>query len=116
MQPAIDLAEQGFPVHQQSAFEWSLGEEALREAAKGLGEDTYPFLIDGQGPKAGQIFSNPALASTFRKIATEGKSGYYEGEVAKAIVDSKSWRIRGGRGEALTWIRYTKSRRCDDCG
>lgn len=90
MQPAIELAEQGFPVHQQCAHEWGLGVEALCEAAKGLGEDTYPFLVDGKGPQPGQIFSNPALGATFRKIAEQGKEGFYYGGVAQAIVDSMS--------------------------
>lgn len=89
VKPAIDLGEQGFPVHQQCSYEWSLGVSALREASKGLGEETYPFLLDGEGPRPGQIFSNPALAKTFREIAAEGKKGFYTGAVAEAIVGSE---------------------------
>ena len=42
---------------------------------------------DGQrAPKAGELFKNPKLASTFRLLATHGKEGFYKGHVAEALV------------------------------
>jgi gamma-glutamyltranspeptidase/glutathione hydrolase len=76
-------------------LEWSKDLDFLRTSSKGLGEETYPFLVDGQTPKAGDFFSNPALGSTLRKIGKLGAKGFYEGEVAQAIVDSLS--SRGGK-------------------
>lgn len=46
------------------------------------------MLCEGEkAPLPGQIFKNPNLANTFRKIAKEGAKGYYEGSVAEAIVE-----------------------------
>ncbi len=42
---------------------------------------------DGKrAPRPGEIFENPTLANTFRLLAKHGKKGFYEGEVAKALI------------------------------
>jgi gamma-glutamyltranspeptidase/glutathione hydrolase len=43
-------------------------------------------MIDGRGPHPGEIFRNPTLADTLRRVAEEGKEGFYRGRVARAIV------------------------------
>lgn len=46
-----------------------------------------PKAKDGvRSPSAGEIMKNPTLAKTFRKLAAEGKKGFYEGEVAEELV------------------------------
>jgi gamma-glutamyltranspeptidase/glutathione hydrolase len=81
--PAIEYAEQGHPVAPVIAAGWSRA--PLRYAQfPGFAEQ---FLIDGQPPKAGEIWKNPNLARTYRKIAKEGRKGYYEGEIPKTIED-----------------------------
>ena len=46
------------------------------------------MLKDGQrAPKAGELFRNPTLAKTFRTLAAKGKPGFYEGEIAEAIIE-----------------------------
>lgn len=95
--PAIRLAEDGFPVHQMSSYEWVDFEPRLQEVAaepQTGGKDKYPFLIDGKAPRPGQFFQNPDLAKTLRKIGEFGKDAYYKGEVAQAIVDAIT--SRGG--------------------
>ncbi|WWD22659.1 gamma-glutamyltransferase [Kwoniella shandongensis] len=94
LEPAITLAEEGFVVHQQAAYEWSTYADTLRQQASGK---DYPFLVDGETPKAGEYFRNPALAKTFRTVAKEGKDGFYKGEIAKAIVNELQ-----GRGSLMT--------------
>lgn len=37
------------------------------------------MLLDGRAPGPGEIIHLPALAKTFRKLASEGKAGFYEG-------------------------------------
>ena len=42
---------------------------------------------DGKrAPQPGEVFTNPTLANTFRLLAKHGKKGFYEGEVAEALV------------------------------
>jgi gamma-glutamyltranspeptidase/glutathione hydrolase len=46
-----------------------------------------PKAKDGaRSPLPGEIMKNPTLAKTFRKLAAEGKKGFYEGEVAEELV------------------------------
>ena len=35
------------------------------------------LTIDGRAPVAGQVFRNPGLARTFRKIAESGKTAFF---------------------------------------
>lgn len=47
-----------------------------------------PDAKDGKrAPMPGELFKNPALASTFRLLAKHGKPGFYQNEVAKALVE-----------------------------
>ena len=79
--PAIRLAEAGFPVAPVTAYFWQRGAEAqLRTALNG-----HEMTLDGRGPKPGEIFRNPNLGKTFRKVAESGKLAFYEGEIAEAI-------------------------------
>ncbi len=79
--PAINLAENGFPVAPITAHFWERGAgRQLQSALNG-----HELTIDGRAPKAGEIFSNKGLARTFRKIAQDGKKAYYEGEIAESI-------------------------------
>ena len=80
--PAIRLASEGFPVAPITAYSWQRGvERQLRSALNG-----HELTIDGRAPKAGEIFHNPNLARTFELVARRGKSAFYEGEIAEAIV------------------------------
>ncbi|XP_049911783.1 glutathione hydrolase-like YwrD proenzyme [Epinephelus moara] len=79
-----ELAEVGFPVAEVTAHHWAKGVAALRDAGKELGGD---LLIDGHTPKCGQVFRNPNLAQTLKELGECGKPAFYQGRVAKAIVD-----------------------------
>ena len=79
--PAVRLAESGLPVAPITAYFWQRGADAqLRTALNGR-----ELTLDGRGPKAGELFRNPSLAKTFRKVAEDGKRVFYQGEVAEAI-------------------------------
>ena len=79
--PAIRLAEEGFPVAPLTSYFWQRGaERQLKSARNGL-----KMTINGRGPRAGEIFKNPDLARTFKKIAEGGKQAFYQGEIADAI-------------------------------
>lgn len=80
--PAIELAEQGFPVAPMTARGWQRGAARLKS-----GPNYNEMLINGRGPMEGEMMRNPTLARTFREVAEHGKAGYYEGRIAEAIVD-----------------------------
>lgn len=63
LQPAIDLAQRGFPVTEITAYHWASGTETLRAAGRELGRD---LLINNQPPKHGQVMTNPSLARTLQ--------------------------------------------------
>ncbi|XP_024134504.1 transmembrane 4 L6 family member 18 isoform X1 [Oryzias melastigma] len=81
---AVELAELGFPVAEVTAHHWANNVAALRDAGKELGDD---FLIEGHAPRSGQVFKNAALARTLKELGEHGKPGFYQGRVAKAIVN-----------------------------
>jgi gamma-glutamyltranspeptidase/glutathione hydrolase len=91
--PAIDLAEHGFPVAPMTATLWSIQATTQLQRSPGGRE----LMIDGRGPQPGEIFRNPTLAGTLRRVAEEGKEGFYRGEVARAMV-----RVVGTHGGVLS--------------
>lgn len=83
-EPAIGLAEEGFPVSEISARIWKL---CLPNLINQSGKNASVFLNeDGSFVEPGQIFTNKPLAQVFRKVAKEGKDGFYKGDVAAQIV------------------------------
>lgn len=84
LSPAIQYAEMGVPVAPRVAFDWN---RAL--LAGGLqGDGKRHFLLNGQAPKPGEIFRAAGQAEVLRRIAKQGRKGFYEGEVANDMVDS----------------------------
>ena len=80
--PAIRYAEEGFPVSELVSRSWISSEKKLKHDANAA--NTY--LRDGKAPRLGAIFRNPDLAKTYRAIASRGRTGLYEGDVAKRMV------------------------------
>ena len=82
-QPAIALAEKGFPVSPKLSSE-------LREypdLAKMPDIRAYFYKADGTPYAEGELLKNPELATTLRAIAKNGPKAFYEGPIAQAIVD-----------------------------
>ncbi len=80
--PAIELAEGGFPVAPVTSYFWGRGVERQLSSAPNGAELT----IGGRAPRPGEVFHNPGLARTFRRLAEGGAAAFYEGEIAEAIV------------------------------
>jgi len=90
MEPAIRLAEKGFPVSERLA-------EDFRRAAKRL--ERFPesrkiFLRKGRFYTPGEIFKQKNLAKTLKKIARRGAQEFYEGSIARRL--AKESRAQGG--------------------
>jgi Gamma-glutamyltransferase len=50
--------------------------------------------VNGQQPRAGQLYRSPDMAKTFRILQAKGRDGFYKGDVARAIV-TKSQKLGG---------------------
>ena len=80
LQPAIDYANDGFPISELIAYYW--GRSFRLRGMPGFGETFFP---DGRPPKKGDILRNPHLAKTLSEIAEGGRDAFYKGNIAKII-------------------------------
>jgi gamma-glutamyltranspeptidase/glutathione hydrolase len=80
--PAIRYAEEGIPVAPRVAFDWADDLPCLKGAAREF------YSLGGKAPAVGQVFRAPGQAEVFRRIAKEGRAGFYEGEVAEDMIAS----------------------------
>ena len=80
--PAVDLAENGFVVHEKLAN--NIARYISRTQEKGIKSNFSDYFSEA---KAGTTFKQPELAETLKAIQQQGKDGFYKGEVATHIVD-----------------------------
>ncbi len=87
LEPAIRIADEGFPVSPKVAWWWDLLVETLKED-EGF---RSTFLKAGErAPREGEWFANPDFATTLRKISREGAGVLYGGELGRRIVERVS--------------------------
>ncbi len=80
--PAIDAAENGFPVSEIIGLGWKGSEKSLQKWP----DSARAFLPNGRAPEIGEITRLPEMAASYRLIAAEGRDAFYRGEIAKEIV------------------------------
>ena len=80
--PAIQIAQDGFPVTEWIALHFAENVDMLRnnEAA------AKTFLISDRPPKMGEVFRNPDLAWSLRQIAQGGRDAFYRGEITQRLL------------------------------
>jgi gamma-glutamyltranspeptidase/glutathione hydrolase len=83
LQPAIDYARNGHPVHQYIQYLWEINIQRL-SGYPGFAEQ---MTIDGRAPAVGELWKNPNLAKTLERIAQEGRDVFYRGDMARVIGD-----------------------------
>nr|WP_010132069.1 gamma-glutamyltransferase [Microbulbifer agarilyticus] len=83
-QPAIALAENGFAI---SPRLYKLAERLPMVAARPA-ITAYLFAEDGKPLPVGHILKNPEYAATLKELAEQGSKPFYEGDIARAIVDA----------------------------
>ncbi|MEM6311672.1 MAG: gamma-glutamyltransferase family protein [Pseudomonadota bacterium] len=88
LSPAIHYADEGVPVAPRVAFDWA------KDAATLQGSARDDFLIAGASPTAGQIFCAPKQAAVLRRVAKDGRVGFYDGDVAEDML--RTLNARGG--------------------
>lgn len=112
-EPAIALAEDGFPISPRL--------HQLIRNAKGLRDieasRTYFYQSDGSPKAIGSILKNPAFAETLKIVAKEGADAFYDGPIAGDIVNAV--RTTGHNPGALTrrdMALYEAKQRPNLCG
>ncbi|MEP3247666.1 MAG: gamma-glutamyltransferase [Sneathiella sp.] len=83
-QAAITLSEDGFAISPRLYFLLDRDKFLKTKAAA----RTYFYNADGTAKAAGTILKNPALAHTLRMIADQGAKAFYEGDIARQIIDA----------------------------
>jgi gamma-glutamyltranspeptidase/glutathione hydrolase len=78
--PAIYYAQNGFPLAERNARYW-IANKLLEQSGY---KQTYVIWPDP--PKAGDIFKNPALASSLREIAAHGRDAFYNGTLTERML------------------------------
>jgi gamma-glutamyltranspeptidase/glutathione hydrolase len=81
MQPAIDLAENGFCITTAEARGLNETQNEFKKY-----NTVTPVFVKADGWKAGDTLIQKDLARTLRLIRDNGAKGFYEGETAKLIV------------------------------
>ncbi|WP_120190712.1 gamma-glutamyltransferase family protein [Ammoniphilus oxalaticus] len=95
LQPAIDYAENGFPVPPTLSFAWNNAFQRynLELPSNAFSLDDYEvyqewynvFAPNGRAPRAGEMWKSPDHAKTLRSIAETNAESFYHGEIADKI-------------------------------
>ena len=80
LKPAIQYAEEGFPVSDIISFQWSKQQDKLARLPSG-----QEWLRDGRPPAHGEVMRVPTLGRTLRTIAEGGSEAFYHGEIARKM-------------------------------
>jgi gamma-glutamyltranspeptidase/glutathione hydrolase len=78
--PLIPYFETGVPVAPRVAFDW------IEAAGRPRGRAADIYLDAGRPPPMGVRFALPGQAEVLRRIASQGRAGFYEGEVAEDMI------------------------------
>ncbi|HEY4937001.1 MAG TPA: gamma-glutamyltransferase [Puia sp.] len=89
IQPAIVLAEKGFPITAAEADGLNENQDSFKDFSS-----VMPVFVKASGWKAGDILVQKDLANTLKRIRDNGAKGFYEGETARLIVEE----MQRGRG------------------
>jgi gamma-glutamyltranspeptidase/glutathione hydrolase len=111
-EPAIRLAETGFPVSPR------LHQLISRDKLIDKFPSTSAYFKPGGSPlPVGKILINKPLAETFKKIATGGADAFYKGEIAEKIVRTIAGAaVNPGGTNRIDLAGYRSKRREPVCG
>ena len=84
LQPAIEHAEHGFAMTPAIARGWDFQSGLLAETGP-AGQD---LLLNGNAPRAGEIWTNQHIARVMREVADGGPDAFYQGRPAERIVEA----------------------------
>ncbi|MEL6959344.1 MAG: gamma-glutamyltransferase family protein [Pseudomonadota bacterium] len=78
--PSIHYAEAGIPIAPRVAFDYAQSHGTLHGAGR------KHYTIQDKALTVGQMFRAPGQAEVLRRVAMDGREGFYEGEVAEDMV------------------------------
>lgn len=104
--PAISYAREGFPLTPVIADAWGRSVPRL----KGFDGFVEQFTVQvGNGepraPRTGEVWKNENLARTYERIASEGRDGFYKGEVPEIV--ERYLKAQGGFLVAADFAAHT---------
>jgi gamma-glutamyltranspeptidase/glutathione hydrolase len=102
--PVIHYAESGFPVTELIAHHWAASVPILSGQPGAFAET---FAPGGRAPVKGELFRNPDLARTLRRLADGGRDIFYRGSIADEI--DAFMRANGGWLRKLDFERHTST-------
>jgi gamma-glutamyltranspeptidase/glutathione hydrolase len=79
--PAIRYARDGHPVAETIAYYWQRSVPILGKWP-GFNET---FTVKGRAPAKGEVWKNPALATTLEMLGKDGRAAFYQGDLARRI-------------------------------
>lgn len=87
LKPAIDYAENGFPISPTLGYYWDLAFNKYTRLLSGAEFEPWfqTFAPEGRAPKVGEVWKSPAHARTLRSIAESKGESFYRGELAEKI-------------------------------
>ena len=111
IQPAIQLAEQGFQVSPRLATMLANEKHLIKDpvAAK------YFYDAAGKPWPVGHVLKNPELAEVLRGIAARGSAALLQGPLAQAIVDKVTRHANPGKLTLADLANYQPKRRAPLC-
>ncbi|MBA4494662.1 gamma-glutamyltransferase [Paenactinomyces guangxiensis] len=88
LQPAIEYAEQGYPLSPILSKYWGRAVQIFQEVLKGPEFEYWfhTFAPKGRAPRAGEVWRSQDHANTLKLIAETKASSFYQGELAEKIV------------------------------
>jgi gamma-glutamyltranspeptidase/glutathione hydrolase len=98
--PAIEIAEQGFPVSDALAGELRSNREKLAR----FPSTTKLWFRNGEPLKAGDVMVNREIAGTLRALVAGGGDAFYRGPMAKLSLDFL--KAQGGIHAASDWANF----------
>jgi gamma-glutamyltranspeptidase/glutathione hydrolase len=84
LNPAIEYAENGFPLTELIAYYMRSISRYKRMGLKNI-QETYYDQNGGKIPGEGEIYKNPYLANTYKILAKKGRDAFYKGKIADVI-------------------------------
>ncbi|MEX2104408.1 MAG: gamma-glutamyltransferase family protein, partial [Bacilli bacterium] len=87
LKPAIDYAENGYPLSPTLGKYWKSAYRIYKENLKGEEFNSWfeTFAPDGRAPEIGELWKSPGHAATLRSIAETNAESFYRGELAEKI-------------------------------